>query len=158
MGTSPSSFEKFLGTVFVLVGLCFVAACFLGIYQGYRSRSWMSTTGVIVRSVVAKGHGEDATYTPVVVYRYKVGNIEHESNRIGVGIGSMGRHSEAKSWVDRYKAGVTVPVFYDPDNPAEAVLQRGIFEKTWVNLGLGALSVAVGLFFRTGPFRSSSPS
>jgi uncharacterized protein DUF3592 len=152
MGPPSREFDKVLGAVFALVGLGFVAAGVLDIYRGHRSHSWKSATGVIVRSFVAKGHGDDATHTPVVVYRYRVGDVEHESKRIGVGIGSMG-HSEARSRVDRYKAGATVPVFYDPEAPAEAVLERGIFAKTWVSLILGTLCVAIGLFFRTVPSR-----
>lgn len=156
MEGSSSGFEKLLVLVFVLVGLGFVGRGLIDIYRGYRSHSWASTSGVIVRSGVEWRTGEREDFTPTVAYRYKVGNVEYESDKIGFGSRTTGRHHEAKAWVDRYQVGTTVPVFYDPTNPAEAVLERGVV-RGWGPLVLGSIFVAVGIFFRAMLLRASSP-
>lgn len=110
---------------FVLVIL---NAVFLGILFFMRRRmatvsQWPSTMGTVIASYLERRSSSDgSTNYPVVQYSYQVGGRTYQSSKLAPGpeVGGTG----AGKVVARYPAGAQVMVFYDPNNPAEAVLER----------------------------------
>jgi hypothetical protein len=94
-----------------------------------RMRSFKSVPGkVIGREIVVMSagtregrYGEGGGYTPQVTYRYVVDGVEHESNKLARG------HSGYKRAVAERKLAEIpdqVVVWYDPEKPSEAYLQK----------------------------------
>jgi hypothetical protein len=89
--------------------------------------SWPSTRARIVKSqprVVRQRHaGEVAQVTnvPDIEYEFSLGDRIVRGTRIGIGEIAGASTEET---LDRYPVGATVPVYYDPKNPQQAVLQR----------------------------------
>jgi hypothetical protein len=84
------------------------------------------TTGTIVRSeVVLRGHDEEGSprYDFRLLYRYEVDGGLYEGSTVSHSP-SLG-FSSASSLKERFAEGATVPVFYHPESPAQAVLEKG---------------------------------
>lgn len=120
-------------TLIVIGSICFSALLIDGILLGiiYATRrgvakaaSWPSTMGTVAFSMVERRSSNDGySYYPVVQYTYSVMGRMYESRRImpGPEVGGSG----AQKVVNRYPAGAQVMVYYDPQNPSSAVLERG---------------------------------
>lgn len=112
--------------VFVLIIL---NAIFLGIIFFLRRKmaavsQWPSTMGTVSSSYLERrssGEGGSTNY-PVVQYSYRIGGQSYQSSKLAPGpdVGGTG----AGKVVARYPAGAQVMVFYNPQNPADAVLER----------------------------------
>jgi hypothetical protein len=84
---------------------------------------WPSTMGSVIRSTIEQRSSDDGYVNyPVVQYSYQVGGQPYQGMKLAPGpeVGGSG----AGKVVARYPAGAQVMVFYDPQNPADAVLER----------------------------------
>ena len=103
---------------------------FLGIIFFMRRRmaavsQWPSTLGTVNASYLERRHSSSdsgSTNYPVVQYSYQIGGQGYQSTKLAPGpeVGGTG----AGKVVERYPAGAQVMVFYNPQNPSEAVLER----------------------------------
>jgi hypothetical protein len=112
--------------VFVLIIL---NAVFLGIIFFMRRRmatvsQWPSTMGTVNSSYLERRSSSEggSTNYPVVQYSYQVGGQTFQNSKLAPGpeVGGTG----AGKVVARYPAGAQVMVFYNPQNPSDAVLER----------------------------------
>jgi len=91
-----------------------------------QASNWPSTMGMVLMSTLEARHDSEGGYTyyPVVQYEYRVMGQPYQGNRImpGPSVGGSG----ANKVVARYPAGTQVTVYYDPNNPSDAVLERGM--------------------------------
>ena len=93
----------------------------------HRAAKWEQAQARIRQSkVTVKRHqfsGEETkvTNTASVTYDFSVGSRLFHGNRISLGFGPADQVNET---LKRYPVGATVPVFYDPANPEENVLER----------------------------------
>jgi hypothetical protein len=96
-----------------------------------RSRGWPSVRGRVVRSLVREEtelvrHPDEppTMYHPQVRYEYVVDGREYAATRIAL----MDRAASWRSYADRviarYPYGREITVYYDPDDPRQAVLER----------------------------------
>jgi hypothetical protein len=115
-----------------------------------RAARWPSAQARIVRSrlraVHRQGSGEATTVgnVPEIEYVFSVEGVEYRGHRIGVG--EIAADSpEARAAVERYTVGRTAPVFYNPANPREAVLERDAPASATVMYGIAAGVMLVGL-------------
>lgn len=115
-----------------------------------KAKDWASTTGTVLLSTVQARRGSKGHYAnyPVVVYQYRVGGMSYEGRKITPGLEWGGTGAEKVA--ARYPTGSQVTVYYNPANPAEALLDRkppSAMIWLWVTLvlvniflcGLGAL-------------------
>ena len=117
-------------TAGILVFVLFILnAIFLGIIFFMRRKmtvvsQWPSTIGVVQMSTIEQRSSSEGGYTdyPVVQYSYQIGGQAYQSMKLAPGpeVGGTG----ARKVVAKYPAGAQVMVFYDPQNPSEAVLER----------------------------------
>jgi hypothetical protein len=135
--------------IYGFAGLVIVVGCIatlLGIRMCKEARvtwTWPSTEGIVRGTEVLETSGfgtkGGSVFQPVITYEYSVGGVSHTGKRIKlVDISSSSRY--AHRVVARYPVGTGVTVYYDPDSPQDAVLQRGNDGNT---LGVPA----VGIFF-----------
>ncbi|MCA9263448.1 MAG: DUF3592 domain-containing protein [Planctomycetales bacterium] len=109
--------------------------CF-SVSQLLESARWESTYGSIsLTEFVQYEHDNfgqpcdpfDEKYKPVVTYRYYVDGVPYANSRIAFGEMDNIRldfRFDPTHKLEKYPKGTTVTVFYDPDEPSEAVLER----------------------------------
>ena len=86
-------------------------------------QSWSSAMGTVLASYLERRSSSDgSTNYPVVQYSYQVGGQMYQGAKIapGMEVGGTG----AGKVVNRYPQGAQVMVFYDPNNPSDAVLEK----------------------------------
>ncbi len=88
-------------------------------------------------------------YQPVVEYEYAIAGRRFQSRRLFVGdVVLYSSVADAQKALERYpRPGEAVTVWYNPLDPAEAVLQKTLHWQFWVFLLLGAgLAAGIGGF------------
>lgn len=137
----------------VVFSAIFLVIIFSARQSAAKAQSWAATTGrVILSTLEARRSSKGGTvHYPVVQYQYRVNATDYESRKIMPGMEWGG--SGARAVVAKYPAGSTVTVYYNPENPAEALLERDVPKYTiwlWVALILSNLfmcGLAALLFF-----------
>jgi hypothetical protein len=84
---------------------------------------------VIVQSAVEwkwDRHGSKFTYRPMadIRYRYSVDGREYEGSRLGYRTIELHTEQHAAADCARYPEGKQLKVYYNPENPADSVLER----------------------------------
>lgn len=111
---------------------------------------WPIVTGKVVSSEVVKridktGDGPTTVFVPHVLYAYNPDGVRRDGRFIQIGLEERGCAGKlARDYVDKYSVGSRVPVRYDPQNPANAVLEPGQIGGG-SNLLAGILLALVGL-------------
>ena len=128
---------------FGAAGLFILWGYFRARRQAQASLGWPAVEGEILEAYVRREEETDAdgewrvTYFPEVRYAYRVLGQEYVGNQITFG-GTLGGSSpaRARAVVARYPEGERVTVYYNPDNPQEAVLERKV-AAPWLLLVVG---------------------
>lgn len=110
--------------VLVILNVAFLAIIFFMRRRMAVVSQWPSTMGSVMMSTIelrSSGDGGTSEY-PVVQYSYQVGGQAYQSMKLAPGpeVGGSG----ARNVVARYPAGAQVMVFYNPQNPSDAVLEK----------------------------------
>ena len=108
--------------------------------------SWTETTGRITSSGIATeireaNDMERKVTVPRIEYEYKVGFHKLVGTRVN--FAELIAGVQAKEARARFPVGASVPVFYNPANPSEAVLERELPPYVHAVWGLVAAMVAV---------------
>ncbi len=141
-------------------------AAWLGVRAGadlrraWRARVWLPTAGLVLRSEVEESLVRVRTSTGLsttrlarryrarVVYQYAAGGAIHRGERLHFGAAFVSSGTgAAERTVARLPLGAAVTVYYNPDDPADAVLERRVGWGThvlWI-CTLLVLAAAVGI-------------
>ena len=145
--------------LFFTIFWCSITGVFVGMVArsfwraGDAQRRYVRTTGTVLSSEVTQHYNEGTTYGFGIRYRYTVSGRTFESDRYAFGQGnsSDGRRN-AEQLVRRHPAGSPVTVYYDPAQPAEAVISRTVeptmyflllFLQPFILVGVGMLGAVV---------------
>lgn len=93
-----------------------------------------------------EGSHHEIHYDADIKYQYDVNGTVFQSDRLAPLI-TWGSQEWADSMVQRYKVGERCDAFYNPDNPAEAVLLRGYTFDPYKDMLDGAFIFTGGSFF-----------
>ncbi|HEX3811176.1 MAG TPA: DUF3592 domain-containing protein [Rhizomicrobium sp.] len=117
--------------------------------QDHKMKAWPTAQGRIT-SATARDHTEqfqgepERTVTlPIITYTFNVGSKTYTGSRFDVL--DDGRN-HVQELLDKYKPGTAVPVFYNPRDPSDCVLQRGAPVGMWMGC-LRALVMLAALGF-----------
>jgi hypothetical protein len=120
---------NFLLTAGIIVFVLFILnAIFLAVIYFMRKKmaevsQWPSTMGTVMMSTIDRRSSSDGyTDYPVVQYSYQIGGQAYQSTKLAPGPEMGGTGMEKV--VERYPAGAQVMVFYNPQNPSDAVLEK----------------------------------
>jgi hypothetical protein len=164
--------SKIGGTLFALVFLLSFGGIGLGAGWGIvsmfrdslRAGDWVLVQAKVDDAALKASRGSKggSTYSADGAYRYTVGGRQYVSTKLGFdflgGSDNIGdwQQSMAEFLEQAKKSGKTIPVYVNPDNPAEAVVDRdvrwamvlfmGIFAVVFGGVGVGAL-VAIGFIW-----------
>ncbi len=110
--------------VLFILNVIFLTVIFLMRRKMATVSQWPSTMGTVMTSRLEQRSSSEDGYTdyPVVQYSYQIGGQAYQSYKLAPGpeVGGTG----AANVVARYPAGAQVMVFYNPQNPSDAVLER----------------------------------
>ena len=113
-----------LGCVFVILNVIFLAIIFFTQRKMNVVQGWSSAMGTVLASYLERRRSGDSGSVnyPVVQYSYQVGGQTYQGAKIapGMDVGGTG----AGRVVEKYPQGAQVMVFYDPNNPSDAVLEK----------------------------------
>lgn len=139
--------------IFVIAAIVFFALAARSNSAVGPTRNWATASATILNATVEANTGTtvdgdvSTTYYPKVLYEYQVNGQTYRNDKRVLG-SEVGKG--LKSWAERdianYQRGTTVPVFYNPANPAEAVLERTVPNTVFFN-ALAVLFVVIALFF-----------
>jgi hypothetical protein len=129
---------------YLLAGILLVGWESYSAVLSFQSRSWNTATGTVTKSKLERRHRSRgrSSWHPVVEYRYRVKGKTHESTRTH--FGDLSSFSSLFSWdgngvIERYPKGKSVKVYYNPNNPTQAVLEQDLGLSTYVIIGVGLL-------------------
>jgi hypothetical protein len=148
----------FFGVVFTGVGY------FLAFHVGqeildnaHASEKWPYVVGRVVSSGVGshihydssiRNHEGTRMYRASLAYTYTVDYQEYRSTKVWFGDGwSSSSSSGAEEVAARYPTGRLVNVYYNPENPKEAVLEPGAFFSSYLLFGMGLLFFGLGVMW-----------
>lgn len=147
----------FLGSL-VLLGLLLLALAGKSALEHRRQSSWRTTPGVVTVSevktlsgVTGKGERKERFFASVQ-YTYTVDGQQY----VGEAVRRFWKQRQdefetdydAERVVNRYPVGKSVTVFYNPESPEEAMLQRGVWLGTLALVLLGIAAVALAVYVR----------
>jgi heme/copper-type cytochrome/quinol oxidase subunit 2 len=132
-------------SIFLLVGLGVFYAMFLRpVAKILDARGWIETPCVVVSSQVRSHDSDDGTtYSVDILYTYTVNGREYKSNRYHFLSGSSSGYQGKAEIVNRHPPGTRTVCYVNPNDPTNAVLERGFTNDLWFGL-MPLLFVAVG--------------
>ena len=136
--------------LFVAIGLVLFYIYFRNLARVRASEGWPASQGTILESWVRESTTTDddgstsSHYYPEVRYAYQVMGVEYQGDKLTFGPKSGGAQSKAARIVSNYPKGVTVTVYYDPQKPSNAVLERNVSKSLLI---YGLIFIVIGIFF-----------
>lgn len=129
MRNMSGSISALVGLPFLIIAIVFFALWIRARWQVSGARNWPSTTGRVLSSDmesrrVRSGNGYSTSHYAVVMYEYMVDGQRYQSNRLTLGtpLGTSFTSGVQKK-LALYPVGSRVQVYYDPEDPTEAVLE-----------------------------------
>ena len=111
------------------------------------SRAWPSAPGTIISSqVLAGGGGKSRWYKAQVTYTFAANGQTYTGERVMFGDARSSSMAKEERVVAQYVQGAPVEVFYNPQQPQEAVLERRTSGTTLTYLILGAVVLMLSVF------------
>jgi hypothetical protein len=137
------------GVIAIAIGAALYIAQFRQGLRASASKRWPISSGTVIASVLEKSPDTRWRYRATVQYSYRVGGKEYQSDRIFWG-GNEGRHRHMASVIAAYPQGSKLSVHYDPQNPAEAVIDPAQHIGSRPLVLYAMAMIALGLFAFTG--------
>jgi hypothetical protein len=142
-----------MGTIFGLlftgIGLFLLVRGFIEFRTTKASRDWPSVEGQIAGAMVetkidSDEDGSSTRYSPRIIYTYSVSGQQYTSDQVAIGARRW-HTSRAKAEARLvYQSGQQATVYYNPDNPAKAVLEAGATRGVWGTLIAGIVFTVLG--------------
>jgi len=128
-------------------GVMFTIFIWGDVLDYYQSQNWHQAEGEVIRSSVQSSSGDEGTvYLPAVEYFYYVGDQRLTHNRLRFdGEVYTSNYKGARETVERYPSGQSIRVYYDPQNPQNAVIEREIGGGMMAFLVVGGVALLIAL-------------
>ena len=140
---------RWAGALFLLaIPVALAAVIVSKLREVRRAAAWTKASAHVLRSelVTRKHHGKQESL-PVVEYEFSVGFDKFRGQRVSVGE-IMPGSARVEGALKRYPAGASVPVFYDPKDPRQSVLERELpanFGAIWAFVAVVAVACVAGV-------------
>lgn len=115
---------NFLVAILIMAGGLVVVFGELGASRVLKkTRTWPEVEGEVLSFQLSRSYLGD--FFASIRYRYRINGVDYTGESIRPG-GRMTFRSKrlARELESRYRPGVSVPVYYNPDNPAECCIDR----------------------------------
>jgi len=133
-------FSYYLYFVLVLLGLFFIFIS-KDLLLAWKSNSWIATEGKIIESKLLS-HGRSMMigynyerYSALIKYEYKAEDQKYESNKVRFfPMGTSVSKNAVEKLLAEYPSNSAIEVYYDPEHPNQALLQKGLNFKAFFTL------------------------
>ncbi len=147
-----------LGLLFIFIGAAAWAHIVYLKMKVKKSMSWPSTHGEVIQAEVVLTGCESGNvnsspgHAAMILYQYHVRDRRYKSDNFTIGGNvSTGSKEKEENKVRQYSVGTTVEVYYNPENPEDACLERK--QKMAIVAWLFSMFLFFGLGMVTGVFR-----
>ncbi|MFH1731032.1 MAG: DUF3592 domain-containing protein, partial [Planctomycetota bacterium] len=142
--SGPWAVVFFFG-IFFAVGIGVFYAMFLRpMMKIEHAKGWPEVPCTVISSRVQSHEGDDSTtYSVDIFYSYTFDGHEYKSNRYSFMTASSSGYEGKKAVIVAHPKGRKTVCYVNPDDPAEAVLERGYTADMWFGL-IPLVFVAVG--------------
>jgi len=141
---------KAFGAGLLLIGGWFIRHSLRTRDRFEEAKRWPSVPGEVVESEVKRHRRrKSVTYEARIRYRYEVDGKQFTGKAVVIGGEVRSSRAKAEARCDTYPVGASPAVFYNPQGPEEACLERA-HEGLWLELVGGAFGVAIGLLLLFG--------
>ncbi|HSM24294.1 MAG TPA: DUF3592 domain-containing protein [Anaerolineaceae bacterium] len=137
--------------VFIGVGLGMLIKLAKNYAKLRQSQHWNTTDGKIIFSDLDAQISTDdegyqtTTYLAKIYFSYELDGITYESDRINFDYGMRTSNlRKQQSIVEQYPVGTMVPVYYDADDPSQAVLEKRV-NGTFTTILVAAVFIIIGV-------------
>jgi hypothetical protein len=138
-----------------IIGLVLLILYFRSLAQLREAEGWPAIQGTVVESWVRRSETTDSDgsttyhYYPEIHYRYQLIGSEYQGNRISFGLKRGLNRPAAEKVVAKYPVGANVMIYYQPDKPDNAILERSVSRAPLV-MGIGFILAGIFFYFRWG--------
>ena len=151
-----------IAVLLLLEGLRRASRFFIWIFQWKHSQDWLSTRGKIIQSdlqnvrVLAggrKSHNMDGSvrlvtaYVPNILYEYRANAEAFQARQIFIGQQFPSSLRFSNEFVEKYPVSKDVTVYYNPEKPEVAILERDRLKELLLYLVGGVLYILIGFAF-----------
>ena len=153
LALSVSGHAKWIAVLFALAFPGLIAFGIISkMREVRRAAAWTQGSARIVKSEVVSeerelsGGGTHIVTLPAIEYEFSIGFTRFTGKRISIGEIMPGT-PQVQEAVARYRVGTSVPVYYDPKNPADSALERDLpknFQLIWMFLAVFAVACVGG--------------
>jgi hypothetical protein len=144
-----------LNILIVIVGVAFIESGYRKIQRAKVCQNWPSTEGKVsyIKSLQNKiwtrERGTIEFYQIDIRYSYEISDCKHVGHRISYSENEY-EQDESEEKLAEYAVGTHIPVYYNPSDPVESVLEPGSEINPWqIVLGAMILIVVVSRVFVT---------
>lgn len=113
---------------FLAAGLCMIPYGMFCLRRDRPSLQWPTVPGVMMQADVRRGITRHHSDRLTATYSYEVNSTRYVSHQVRLWNSDLGNTGNAASFARAHPARSTVAVYYDPQNPANAVLIPGANE------------------------------
>mgnify|MGYP000506393548 CR=1 FL=1 len=145
------------GVVFIILGAVVSILAIINIVKGIRSNDWPSVEGKLlsignhsIKGVLSERILGDEAYLMAgtkikLSYKYNVEGIDYQGKRFSFADTTIRSASALRLILDEYQNNKTVNIYFQPENPSNSVLQRGIAISNFTALIPSLLFIALGV-------------
>jgi uncharacterized integral membrane protein len=141
----------FFCLVFIGIGIGMLIKLMKNFSKARLSKNWLSTSGKIVSSELDAQTTTDedgyqtTTYIANIVFEYQVDKTSFKCDCINFDYGMRTSNKrKQQSIVEQYPAGSQVTVYYDPDEPEQAVLEKRV-NGVFTTIMVSAVFILIGV-------------
>ena len=135
--------------IITLIGVICIGAFIKFFREASKSRNWIKSTGRIIEiNIINEEYGSnDYGYIKKIRYEYSYNKKVYSSNQINKGLNfhHFDKYAASQQF-PRYKKGMMVNVFINPNDPSDAVLENDMPVNIFGVLAIGVVLILIGIF------------
>lgn len=136
---------------FIGMGVWMLIKLIRNMAQAKQSEHWLTTTGKIISSDLdAQTNTDDegfstTTYIAKILFAYEISGVPYQGDCIDFDYGMRTSNLRIQqAIIERYPEGSSVTVYYDPEKPDQAVLERKV-NGAFTTLVVAAIFISIGI-------------
>lgn len=137
--------------VFIGMGIWMLVKLIRNLAQARKSEHWLTTTGKIISSdmdALTETNEEGfstTTYIARVCFSYEISGVPYQGDCINFDYGMRTSNLRIQqAIIEQYPEGSSVTVYYDPEKPDQAVLERKV-NGAFTTLFVSAIFILIGI-------------
>ncbi len=149
MNRRKLDYRKLVGYLLLVAGITLSSWLGRSVILGVNTGDWATTEGLIYQSEVSytTSHPSDKRqkfYRSHLEYRYRIDRKAFAGTRVYRTDLPYLSEQDAETLIEKYPTGTPVTIYYDKNDPTQAVLQTGNPPTLWLLLGTSLLFAALG--------------